>query len=70
MRWGKLRIYTLDYPPEVFLKLPTPEGYKKCAVVCFVGRVIDNINPEFASSDSKNECTRTDNIYTINQNAN
>ena len=27
------------------------------------GGVIDSVNPEFASSDSKNECTRTKNVF-------
>ena len=33
---GKLRIYTLQTLFDLFLKFAPPEGYKECAVVCFV----------------------------------
>ena len=32
---GKLWIYTLQNPSEVFWKCAPPEGYKEFAVVCF-----------------------------------
>ena len=32
---GKLRIYTLQNPPEVSWKFSPSGGYKECAVVCF-----------------------------------
>ena len=36
VRRGKLRIYTLPNPPEVFWKFASPDGgYKEWAVVCF-----------------------------------
>ena len=28
----------------------------------YLREVIDSVNPEFAPSDSKNECTRTENV--------
>ena len=35
VRRGKLWIYTIQNPSEVFWKFSPPEGYKECAVVCF-----------------------------------
>ena len=36
VRRGKLRIYILHKPPEVFGKLAPSGGYKECAAVHFV----------------------------------